>query len=352
MIPILDLKAQYESIKDEIDAAIAEVLESTQFILGPAVRDLEQRVAAYCGCKYGVGVASGTDALRLTLTALGIGPGDEVITTPFTFIATANTISHCGARPVFVDIDSRTYNLRQGDGVIGRQGDGVIGRQGAKTVFSLSPCPPLTLSQNGQPADMDPIMELTEAHGLYVIEDAAQAIGARYPSLRPGSVQATGSGRRKGRQVGSMGHAGCLSFYPTKNLGAYGDGGMVVTNPVEYESFRRVGPIEQLFHRAGRFASDHALRVTRCLPRLSPVYHSGSATGCPGCLSKGTRHWHNDLLPGSPAPPETLCQPELWKGQPAGERGSQPGSALPAHVSRTYGGTAGRNRQRYRRILR
>ena len=111
MIPILDLKAQYESIKDEIDAAIAEVLESTQFILGPAVRDLEQRVAAYCGCKYGVGVASGTDALRLTLTARGIGPGDEVITTPFTFIATANTISHCGARPAFVDIDPGTYNI-------------------------------------------------------------------------------------------------------------------------------------------------------------------------------------------------------------------------------------------------
>ena len=119
MIPILDLKAQYESIKDEINAAIAEVLESTQFILGPAVRDLEQRVAAYCGCKYGVGVALGTDALRLTLMALGIGPGrfgglsakDEVITTPFTFIATANTISHCGARPAFVDIAPRTYNI-------------------------------------------------------------------------------------------------------------------------------------------------------------------------------------------------------------------------------------------------
>ena len=128
MIPILDLKAQYAAIEQEIDAAIKEVLLSGQFILGPAVRELEQKVAAYCGCKYGVGVASGTDALRLTLTALGIGPGpfgtaqdkDEVITTPFTFIATANTISHCGARPVFVDIDPRTYNLRQGDKGTGR----------------------------------------------------------------------------------------------------------------------------------------------------------------------------------------------------------------------------------------
>ena len=199
MIPILDLKAQYESIKDEINAAIAEVLESTQFILGPAVRELEQRVAAYCGCKYGVGVASGTDALRLTLAALGIGPGDEVITTPFTFIATANTISHCGARPVFVDIDPRTFNIDP------------AAIEAAITEHTKAILP---VHLYGQPADMDPIMELAEAHGLCVIEDAAQAIGAHY----------------KERQVGSIGHAACLSFYPTKNLGAYGDGGMVVTN--------------------------------------------------------------------------------------------------------------------------
>ncbi len=207
MIPILDLKAQYESIKDEIDAAMAGVLESGQFILGPTVRELEQKVAAYCGCKYGVGVASGTDALRLTLTALGIGPGDEVITTPFTFIATANTISHCGARAVFVDIDPRTYNIDP------------TAIEEAITERTKAIVP---VHLYGHPADMDPIMELAEAHGLYVIEDAAQAVGARYPS--------TGSGRSKGRRVGCMGHAGCLSFYPTKNLGAYGDGGMVVTN--------------------------------------------------------------------------------------------------------------------------
>lgn len=199
MIPILDLKAQYESIKDEINVAIAEVLESTQFILGPAVRELEQQVAAYCGCKYGVGVASGTDALRLTLAALGIGPGDEVITTPFTFIATANTISHCDARPVFVDIDARTYNIDP------------AAIEAAITEHTKAILP---VHLYGQPADMDPIVELAEAHGLYVIEDAAQAIGARY----------------KGQGVGCIGHAGCLSFYPTKNLGAYGDGGMVVTN--------------------------------------------------------------------------------------------------------------------------
>ena len=199
MIPILDLKAQYAAIEQEIDAAIKEILLSAQFILGPAVRELEQRVAAYCRCKHGVGVASGTDALRLTLTALGIGSADEVITTPFTFIATANTISHCGARPVFVDIDPRTYNIDP------------TAIEAAITERTKAIVP---VHLYGQPVDMDPIMELAEMHGLYVIEDAAQAIGARY----------------KGRRIGSMGHAACLSFYPTKNLGAYGDGGMVVTN--------------------------------------------------------------------------------------------------------------------------
>jgi len=230
MIPILDLKVQYETIKDEINAAVAEVLESARYILGPAVRDLEQRVAAYCGCEYGVGVASGTDALHLTLTALGIGPGDEVVTTPFTFIATANTISHCGARPVFVDIDPRTYNIDP------------AAIQAAITERTKAIVP---VHLYGQPAEMDPIMELAERHGLFVVEDCAQAIGARYRSRRttnderrtrgsddaslvPSASLRTGVGRWS--LVGSIGHAACLSFYPTKNLGAYGDGGMVVTN--------------------------------------------------------------------------------------------------------------------------
>jgi len=221
MIPILDLKAQYAAIEQEIDAAIKEVLLSGQFILGPAVRELEEKVAAYCECKYGVGVASGTDALRLTLMALGIGPGDEVITTPFTFIATANTISHCGARPVFVDIDPRTYNIDP------------AAIEAAITERTKAIVP---VHLYGQPADMDPIMELAEAHGLYVIEDAAQAIGARY----------------KGRRVGSIGHAGCLSFYPTKNLGAYGDGGMVVTNDAalaeKVDILRRQGCKRRKYH--------------------------------------------------------------------------------------------------------
>jgi len=199
LIPVLDLKAQYAAIQQEVDTAIKGVLESTEFILGPAVRDLEQQVATYCGCKYGIGVASGTDALRLALTALGIGSGDEVITTPFTFIATANTISHCGARPVFVDIDPRTYNMDPG---------------GIKAAITPLTKAILPVHLYGQPADMEPIMALAERYGLFVVEDCAQAIGARY----------------KGRRVGSFGHMGCLSFYPTKNLGAYGDGGMVATN--------------------------------------------------------------------------------------------------------------------------
>ena len=199
MIPILDLKAQYESIKDEINEAAQGVLESGHFVLGPNVEALEKEVAEYCQCRHGVGVASGTDALRLSLHALGIGPGDEVITTPFTFIATANTISHTGATPVFVDIDPRTYNIDPA-----RIEDAITERTKAILPVHLY----------GHPVDMGPIMEIARRYGLRVIEDCAQAIGAEY----------------QGKRVGSFGDVGCLSFYPTKNLGAYGDGGMVVTN--------------------------------------------------------------------------------------------------------------------------
>ena len=198
-VPVLDLKAQYAAIETEIDAAIKRELRNASFILGPAVRDLEQRVAAYCECKHGVGVASGTDALRLALTALDIGQGDHVITSPFTFIATANVISHCRATPIFVDIDPKTYNLDP---------RAIAAAITARTKAIV----PVHLY--GHPADMDPILSLAERHGLFVVEDCAQAIGARY----------------KGRPVGSIGDAGCLSFFPTKGLGAYGDGGMVVTN--------------------------------------------------------------------------------------------------------------------------
>ncbi|GIL15775.1 MAG: glutamine--scyllo-inositol aminotransferase [Chloroflexota bacterium] len=199
MIPVLDLKAQYQSIETEIDAAIKSVLLSTEFVLGQQVRELEERVAAYCECQYGVGVASGSDALRLSFAALDIGPGDEVITTPFTFVATANTISHAGATPVFVDIEPRTFNLDP---------------QKVRAAITARTKAIVPVHLYGHPAEMAALMAIAAERELFVVEDCAQAIGARY----------------HGKRVGSFGHIGCLSFYPTKNLGAYGDGGMVVTN--------------------------------------------------------------------------------------------------------------------------
>jgi dTDP-4-amino-4,6-dideoxygalactose transaminase len=198
MISVLDLKAQYHGIRGEIDAAVLGVLESGHFILGPNVKALEREVAQTCGCTYGVGVASGTDALRLAMDALEIGPGDEVITTPFTFIATANTISRAGAIPVFVDIDPQTFNLHP---ILVEQA--ITERTRAILPVHLF----------GQLADMGALMELAVRYDLPVVEDSAQAIGATLD----------------GQPACSFGVIGCLSFYPTKNLGAYGDGGMAVT---------------------------------------------------------------------------------------------------------------------------
>jgi dTDP-4-amino-4,6-dideoxygalactose transaminase len=227
-IPILDLKTQYQSIKDEIDAAVLGVMASGYFVLGPNVKALEAEVAEYVGCRYGVGVASGTDALRLSLAALDIGPGDEVITTPFTFVATANTVSHSGARPVFVDIDPRTFNI-------------VPGQIEAAITERTRAIVPVHLY--GQPAEMDAIMETARRHNLYVIEDCAQAIGAEDDK----------------RRVGSFGDVACFSFYPTKNLGAYGDGGMVTTNNSEIaeriDVLRRQGGKTKYYHEVLGFNS-------------------------------------------------------------------------------------------------
>ncbi|MBD3182372.1 aminotransferase class V-fold PLP-dependent enzyme [Candidatus Poribacteria bacterium] len=203
-VPFIDLVKQYKSIKEEIDQAISEVVESQYFVLGPKVGELEERIADYCQIKHGIGVASGTDALLLSLMALDIGHGDEVITTPFTFFATAGSISRLGAKPVFVDIDPKTYNINPQ----------LIADKITEKTKAIIP-----VHLYGQCADMDPIMEIAEKNNLYVIEDAAQAIGAKY----------------KGRMAGSIGHLGCLSFFPTKNLGGYGDGGMVLTNNKELE---------------------------------------------------------------------------------------------------------------------
>jgi dTDP-4-amino-4,6-dideoxygalactose transaminase len=198
-VPMTDLKAQYKTLKKEVDAAINRVVEHGQFILGPEVAAFEKEMASYCGTKFAVGVASGTDALLLALLACGIGPGDEVITTPFTFIATAEVISRCGAVPVFADIDPRTCNI---DPVQ------IEARITSKTKAIL----PVHLY--GQPTDMEAILKIGKHHKLKIIEDCAQALGAEY----------------HGKKVGSLAHAGCFSFFPAKNLGAYGDGGMVVTD--------------------------------------------------------------------------------------------------------------------------
>ena len=198
-VPLLDLKAQYATIKNEVLAAVADVLESQVCIGGPKVAELEQKIAALCGTKYAVGASSGTDALLNSMMSLDIGPGDEVITTPFTFFATAGCIARTGAKPVFVDIDSRTYNIDPG----------LI--EAAVTPRTKAIVP---VHLFGQMAEMDPIMEIAGRHGLAVIEDAAQAISATY----------------KGRQAGSIGTVGCFSFFPSKNLGGFGDGGMIVTN--------------------------------------------------------------------------------------------------------------------------
>jgi dTDP-4-amino-4,6-dideoxygalactose transaminase len=202
-VPYLDLKAQYRSIKPEIDQAIARVLDSCQFVLGPEVADFEREFAAYSGTSECIAMNSGTSALHLALLAAGIGPGDEVVTVPFTFVASVATILYAGAKPVLVDIEPRTFNMNP-----------------AALEAAISPRTKAIVPVHlyGHPADMDPILEVARKHNLVVIEDAAQAHGAKY----------------KGRSAGSIGDIACFSFYPAKNLGAYGEGGAVTTSNPEY----------------------------------------------------------------------------------------------------------------------
>jgi dTDP-4-amino-4,6-dideoxygalactose transaminase len=198
-VPLLDLKAHHAPLRAAFDQAIREVIDSAAFAGGPVVARFEDEFAAFCGSRHAIGVGNGTDALWLALLALGIGPGDEVITVPNSFMATAEAISYTGARPVFVDVDPRAYTM-----------DPALLAQ-ARTPRTRAIIP---VHLFGQVADMDPILAFARTHGLYVIEDAAQAHGAVY----------------KGRKAGSLGDAGCFSFYPGKNLGAFGEAGAVVTN--------------------------------------------------------------------------------------------------------------------------
>jgi dTDP-4-amino-4,6-dideoxygalactose transaminase len=198
-IPFLDLKAQFAGIRDEVMTAIAVVMESQSFIMGPDVKLLEDELAAMLGARHAIACASGTDALILSLMAAGIGPGDEVITTPFSFIATAGSIAHVGAKPVFVDIDPVTYNVDAP----------LIPNAITERTRAIMP-----VHLFGNPANMDPIMKIGQERGLLVIEDAAQAIGSRW----------------KGHAAGTLGDFGCFSFFPSKNLGGAGDGGLITTN--------------------------------------------------------------------------------------------------------------------------
>ncbi|HBL17042.1 MAG TPA: erythromycin biosynthesis sensory transduction protein eryC1, partial [Elusimicrobia bacterium] len=207
-VPVLDLKAQYQRIRQAIDDAVRGVLESGLFVLGPNVRALEEELASFLGVARAIALASGTDALHLTIHALGIGAGDLVLTSPFTFVATATAISYTGARPVFADIHPATFTLDPDRAAEYLAGTGPGPRPEGRVKAIL----PIHLY--GLPADMDPLLHLARQHRLRVVEDAAQAIGSEY----------------RGRRVGGLGDAGCFSFYPTKNLGALGDGGMVVTS--------------------------------------------------------------------------------------------------------------------------
>lgn len=247
-VPLLDLKPQYHALKRDIDAAIEAVSESQHFILGPAVKKLEAEVANYTGTKFGIGVSSGTDALLVALMVLDIGPGDEVITSPYTFFATGGTIARAGARPVYCDIDTASFNLSAAavERFIARDcevcGGRLVNKHTNGTVKALMP-----VHLYGQVADMDALMAIARKHGLRMIEDAAQAIG---------------SADAKGRRACSFGDIGCLSFFPTKNLGAFGDAGMCVTNDAalaeRLEIFRVHGGKPKYYHAfiGGNFRLD------------------------------------------------------------------------------------------------
>lgn len=237
-VPLLDLKLQYQAIKEEILKVTEEIFESQYFILGPRVEALEKDIAGYCSSKHAVGVSSGTDALLISLMAADIGQQDAVVTTPYTFFATAGSIFRTGAKPIFVDIDPDTYNISPEN--LANAIDSMTGEELAK----LKAVMPVHLY--GQCANMDPILKIAKEHNLFVIEDAAQAIGAEC----------------QGKRAGSMGDFGCFSFFPTKNLGAFGDGGMVTTCSDQFydklRTLRAHGSHPKYYHKltGGNFRLD------------------------------------------------------------------------------------------------
>ncbi len=234
-VPLLDLRKQYVTLRDEIGAAMREVMESQRFILGPVVERFESNVAAYLGAKHAIGVASGSDALLLALMALDIGPGDEVVTTPFSFFATAGCIARLGARPIFVDIEGRGFNMctnRLAHLLEGRTGRGTRSSKSRRKIRAIMP-----VHLYGQACDMSALMKLAREHGIAVIEDAAQAIGGTFG----------------GRRVGLFGAVGCFSFFPSKNLGGWGDGGLITTQHAalakKLKMLRVHGSERRYFHR-------------------------------------------------------------------------------------------------------
>ena len=241
-VPLLDIPASYEIILQDVKKNIDQVIQSGRFVLGPIVEELEEKIATYCETKYAVGVSSGTDALLISLMAAGVGEGDEVITTPFTFFATAGSISRLGARPVFVDIESDTFNIDPSQ----------IEKSITDKTRAIIP-----VHLYGQSANMNPILELAQRNNLVVIEDAAQAIGSEY----------------EGRRTGSMGNYGCFSFFPTKNLGGFGDGGMVtMSSEADYNQIKALrvhGSNLKYYHKliGGNFRLD-ALQAGVVLAKL------------------------------------------------------------------------------------
>jgi dTDP-4-amino-4,6-dideoxygalactose transaminase len=247
-VPLLDLRAQYHGLKDDIMKAVSEVIETQRFILGPKVSELEEKVATYSHARFGVGVSSGSDALIISLMALDIGPGDFVITTPYTFFATAGAIARVGAVPVFADIDPKTYNIDP------ERVEEVASQLPPERLKAVIP-----VHLFGQVCDMDAIYKVATRYGMAIIEDAAQAIGAGDPKDRP---------------AGSIGDAGCFSFFPSKNMGCFGDGGMVVTNDSDLHGRLKVlrahGSSPKYFHKVigGNFRLD-ALQASVLLVKLA-----------------------------------------------------------------------------------